>query len=128
MKWLNRLLMQSPICYGVCFTEVDFHKELSKMKIDTSEWPDWIIPGSDATTHWFATTESFDECCIVCIRKTKHPVHQIASMLAHEGVHIWQKIKISIGEREPSDEFEAYAIQNITYNLVEAYYDKGKKK
>lgn len=49
-------------------------------------------------------------------------------MLTHEAVHIWQEIKLQLGEKEPSYEFEAYSIQNISQNLMEAYKRlEGKK-
>ena len=128
MKWLDRSLVQSPLCYGVCFTEADFHKELAKMKVSPADWPEFISPSANATVHHFLTTDEVDECCIVCIKKTKLPVHQVTALLSHEAVHVWQAIRRNIGEHEPSDEFEAYAVQSIVHNLVQAYYDKGKKK
>lgn len=128
MKWLDRSLVQSPLCYGICFTEADFHKECARLKLKPGEWPAFLSADANATVHHFLTTDEADECCIVCIKKVKLPVHQIAALLAHEAVHIWQLIKRNIGEDEPSDEFEAYAVQSITHNLIQAYYDKGKKK
>lgn len=48
-------------------------------------------------------------------------------MLAHETVHIWQAFKLRIGENNPSDEIEAYAVQSILQTLLETY-KPGKKR
>lgn len=127
MKWLNRSLVYSPVYYGLCLTEKDFHKELKKMKVPEKHRPNFINPGCDGTMHHFVS-DQHDECCIVCVRRKRLPVHQVAGLLVHEAVHVWQYVRRSIGEEEPSAEFEAYSIQTISQFLIEAYYDKGKKK
>ena len=68
------------------------------------------------------------QCCIVALRVTKkHSLMQVNAMLVHESVHIWQAFKQHIGERKPSREFEAYAIQTIAQRLMESYDDRGKR-
>jgi hypothetical protein len=42
----------------------------------------------------------------------------------HEATHIKQKLMLSIGEKEPSPEFEAYTMQNICQELFCAYAEK----
>jgi hypothetical protein len=46
---------------------------------------------------------------------------QIHALLTHEAMHLWREIRNQIGEKEPSAEFEAYAIQKITQNLAYSY-------
>jgi hypothetical protein len=46
---------------------------------------------------------------------------QIAALLVHEAVHIWQQYCADIGEKEPASEQEAYAIQSISQTLMEEY-------
>ncbi|CAM0816916.1 hypothetical protein ACXP5J_18250 [Acinetobacter baumannii] len=46
---------------------------------------------------------------------------EIYGLLLHEAVHVWQKIKKLIGEREPSSEFEADSIQAIAQDLFKMY-------
>ena len=58
--------------------------------------------------------------CIVCLVETDDPVENAVS-LVHEAVHIWQGLCEYIGEENPSKEFEAYTIQNITQRLFDAY-------
>lgn len=46
---------------------------------------------------------------------------EIYGLLLHEAVHVWQKIKKLMGEKEPSSEFEAYSIQAIAQDLFKMY-------
>ena len=45
-----------------------------------------------------------------------------AGLLAHEATHVAQEYFRSIGEREPSDELQAYVVQNVTTYLVDQHY------
>jgi len=53
---------------------------------------------------------------------------EIAAFLAHEAVHVKQRIMIHLYEREPSKEFEAYCVQNIFSSLMEQYKETLKRK
>ena len=130
MKWLDRTLITSPYCYGLCYSEKEFHKELRRLEIARSEWPQFIGFGknssADATTH-FLTLKNKNHAAIVCVGNSRGKSReQIYALLTHEAVHIWQYIKENLGEDDPSHEFEAYAIQAITQNLTTAYF--GRKK
>ncbi|MFA3362230.1 hypothetical protein KWF35_10520 [Acinetobacter baumannii] len=46
---------------------------------------------------------------------------EVYGLLLHEAVHVWQKVKKLMGEKEPSSEFEAYSIQAIAQDLFEMY-------
>ncbi|MDC4679865.1 hypothetical protein NQ804_07100 [Acinetobacter baumannii] len=46
---------------------------------------------------------------------------EIYGLLLHEAVHVWQKVKKLMGEKEPSSEFEAYSIQAIAQDLFEMF-------
>ena len=62
--------------------------------------------------------------CIVqlgdCSERTLIEVH---GLLLHEAVHIWQRIKKLMGEKEPSTEFEAYSIQRIAQDLFAMFQE-----
>ncbi|KCY47724.1 hypothetical protein J715_3367 [Acinetobacter baumannii 1571545] len=47
-------------------------------------------------------------------------------LLLHEAVHVWQKVKKLMGEKEPSSEFEAYSIQSIAQDLFKMYEESEK--
>lgn len=56
--------------------------------------------------------------CIVQLGETEgKSLITIYGLLLHEAVHIWQRTKLLMGEREPSVEFEAYSIQRIAQDL-----------
>ena len=46
---------------------------------------------------------------------------EIHGLLLHEAVHVWQRIRQRMGEREPSIEFEAYSIQRIAQDLFSMF-------
>ncbi|HID0922158.1 TPA: hypothetical protein ACXEMB_003562 [Acinetobacter baumannii] len=46
---------------------------------------------------------------------------EIYGLLLHEAVHVWQKVRKLMGEKEPSSEFEAYSIQAIAQDLFEMF-------
>ncbi|CRX65494.1 hypothetical protein ABTF02_10115 [Acinetobacter baumannii] len=52
---------------------------------------------------------------------------EVYGLLLHEAVHVWQKIKKLMGEREPSSEFEAYSIQAIAQDLFKMYEESEVK-
>lgn len=45
----------------------------------------------------------------------------IHGLLLHEAVHVWQRIRQRMGEKEPSIEFEAYSIQRIAQDLFSMF-------
>lgn len=52
---------------------------------------------------------------------------EIIGLIVHESVHIWQDAQIALGEKNPSIEFMAYSIQNITHDVLIAY-NKAKSE
>jgi hypothetical protein len=129
VKWLDRSLVVSPYYFCLCTTLKQFHKELKRLKVPEKNWPDFLASAcADATVHYFEKG-SGELCAIVCIhRNKKHSIPQVYAMLVHEAVHIWQTIKATIGERDPSREFEAYSIQAISQRLMEAYDNDTKRQ
>lgn len=131
-EWLNRSLITCSIYYALCITEKAFKRELKRMNVPRNEWPEFIAtPQSNATTYFFECDNK--QSAIVTIgEKEGIEIEQIYALLVHEGVHIWQRYLKDIGEREPSEEFEAYSIQAISQSLMYSYKEqtsgKGKKK
>ena len=128
MKWLNRTLVTSPYCYGLCLTEKEFHKELRKLGVPLHSFPEHTKYASGASTHYLESGD--DKVAIVCLGNTRgYTKEQIHALIAHEAVHVWQAICDELGETSPSIEFEAYSLQQITQNLLTSYrYQTTKKK
>jgi hypothetical protein len=78
-----------------------------------------------------ACVHTFDEewglACIVCMPVSKkRPLAVTAAILAHEAVHVYQRLFRRIGEDYPSKEFQAYVVENVTRNLLESYLEQVK--
>ena len=120
-RWINRDLIQSPFYLGLCITEDQFKRELKRIKVPANETPLWVVDGKDGAIHLF-TDKQGRGIAIVCIKPSPHVDEiQVIGLLIHEAVHVWQDIKKDMGEYDPSPEFEAYSIQNISVRLIDAY-------
>ena len=123
--WLNRRLMDSPVYFCLCLTEKQFKKKLKHLKVQDELA--FVNCGSDATTYYFERKGK--TAAIVCFKEDPDRVpEQNIALLVHEAVHIWQQIKETIGEQEPSKEFEAYSIQSITQELLRHYFKNERGK
>jgi len=121
MNWCDRSLWQCRYNFGLCLSEKEFQKQMKAMNVPPHQWPRWISEEANATTHFLDHPDGA-KAAIVCIDKTPDRTGvQVAALLVHEAVHIWQEHRDSVGEHDPSAESEAYAIQNISQRLMEAY-------
>jgi hypothetical protein len=127
IKWIDREIITSPYCIGLCQNKKQFLKELRRLKMPENSIPEWVKEGKDAQVHYLAGTKLNEQCCIVCVREQKGTKpNEIVGLLVHEAVHVWQWIKEEMNEKTPSTEFEAYAIQNIAQKLIESYKMKRR--
>lgn len=127
-KWLDRSLVESPAYYCLCTSEKKYKKVIKELGIKNPNR--WINVGAHATVHVLENSKNTNKlCCVVCIDITKeHSIPQMMALLVHEAVHIWQYVRKSLGEDSPSSEFEAYAIQRISLELITELYAKVKSK
>lgn len=125
--WCDRALFKSPIFYTVCTSEAAFRKEMKRLEIPQSDIPQFISEGAHATAHHFKESDGVGASTIVCIRPAPEKDQiVVAGLLVHEAVHIWQRIRESIGEDSPSSEFEAYSVQWISQQLMWEYCRQTK--
>jgi hypothetical protein len=122
-KWLNKTLIEGDhLC--TCFTEQEYYRLLKSLKVPIAEWDRWLLPESLATTHYFDTPKG-SRVSIVCIPiKPEADGIDVATLLVHEAVHVVQEYFRYIGEDNPGSEIEAYAIQNVSAALMNAYRDR----
>lgn len=126
VQWLDRALVLSPLCFGICITAKSFEAELDRLNVPKEGRPAFISNGAGATTHFLERADG-SQSAIVCIIKPKEITrHQLNALLVHEAVHIWQETRSSLGEKSPSSEFEAYSVQSISQSLMEAFWNKSK--
>lgn len=127
-RWLDRTLIVSTHFMTLCTTDRGYRKALKHLNIPKDIQPPFVINEADASAHFFDNTDG-KKAAIVCIRnfKGKDP-EAVQALIVHEAVHIWQEIREHYGEKEPSSEFEAYAIQALTLNLLTEFNRQTKGK
>lgn len=114
-KWLDRRIAQPGPYLMLCLSEKEY---LAVMKsIKCNHFDDWVSPNADATAHHLTNAKGV--MSIVCLRGWvgRNPV-EVAGMLVHEAVHVWQWYAEKMGERNPGSEQEAYAVQAIAQELM----------
>lgn len=113
-RWLDRRIACPGPYIVLCLSEDEYLPIVKKLKSPVI--PPWCP--SDAATHTFQH-EKHGTVCIVCMRdwEGRDPV-EVAGMLVHEAVHVWQHYAEDIGEDSPGREQEAYAIQAISQELM----------
>jgi hypothetical protein len=126
-KWLSRSLFYGPFL-SLVTSQTQFQTILKKLDIKDDSL--YCNINANATTHTYIAKG--DLCCVVGIDlskiKNKDGI-EIASLLVHEAVHVWQNARSQIVEWVDAKrtggleaEMEAYAIQNISSNLMKEYF------
>ena len=82
---------------------------------------EFMSNGCDAQVNFY----NDDSMAIVQIQDCERPLIEVHGLLLHEAVHIWQRIKQRMNERDPSVEFEAYSIQAIAQDLFEMFEESS---
>ena len=118
-NWLDRRIAAPGPYMCLRLSEEEYLAEMRKLKFKVP--PTWVTPGADATVHHFEQTDG-DHMAVVCLNVTPdRTAIEIAGLLVHEAVHIWQEYADGIGETHPGREQEAYAIQSIAQELMAEY-------
>lgn len=118
VEWLDRRIACPGPFLALCLSESQFISVCRKIK---QAPPPFILnEWSHATAHSFHGPQGLS--VIVCLRDFagRDPI-EIAGLLVHEAVHIWQQYAQTIGERNPGEEQEAYAIQSISQELMASF-------
>lgn len=113
-RWLDRRIAAPGPFLALCLSEAEFRDAIAPLT--PPEVPRWCR--KHATTHTF-DHENGSICCVVCLRdwQGRNPI-EVAGLLVHEAVHVWQQYAESIGERFEGAEQEAYAVQAIAQELM----------
>lgn len=117
-SWLSRRIAAPGPYLTLCTTEAQYIDAMKHMKAKPEGW--LRTEYADATMHTLEHPGG-GVACIVCIKPTRRDGIEVAGLLVHEAVHIWQRYAARIGEDYPGAEQEAYAIQAIAQELMESY-------
>ncbi len=116
-QWLDRRIAAPGPYLTLCLTEGEFDRAMAHLKV--KNFGPWVsTPQASATSHHLSNADG-NLCCVVCMRdyEGRNPV-EVAGLLVHEAVHVWQEYCDFYGEKEPGREQEAYAIQAIAQELM----------
>jgi len=128
--WCGRTLLHAPLL-AFCSTENDFKKLCKQCDVPDESVPKWLGTAGDAATHVFSQDNgTYYVVCMPVKASRGHNLAEEHALLVHEAVHVWQGYRKSIGESEPSSEFEAYSVQSLAQKLFGALdaAKKGKKR
>jgi hypothetical protein len=118
-RWLNRRVAKQGPYLTLCLTEEEQRHALRGLTKSNVKFP---VTGALCTT---MHNEKTDELCAV-VSVSQHSQDmcnaiEMAGLLVHEAVHIWQQHSTDMGETNPGAEQEAYAIQAISQELLAEY-------
>ena len=118
--WLGRRVAAPGPCLTLVTSQDEFDAVLRHLKIPLGT-PYLSSARADATAHFF-DNQSGDSVAVVALGDTTgRSGVEIAGLLVHEAVHIWQTHRENIGETRPGQEQEAYAVQCIAQELMSEY-------
>jgi len=118
-KWLDRRIAKPGPYLTLCLTAEEVKHAAKELTDYQMEFPKW-----GARAFLFPRDGTDDLCAIIALaedsQKNNNSI-EIAGMLVHEAVHVWQYYADGMGEMKPGDEQEAYAIQAISQELLAEY-------
>ena len=97
-------------------SEAEYKQALKHLKV--APVIEWIEnPHASATVHIIASPTGL--ACIVCLSgyENRNSV-EVAGLLVHEAVHLWQEYCDYYGATCPGSEQEAYVVQALTQELM----------
>lgn len=118
MNWLDRRIAAAGPHLALALTADEFAAACRHIKIEVPT--DAMKTGhAHATTWFFDHPNGADFVAIVALASTegRDPI-EVAGLLVHEAVHVWQRYRDWIGESRPGVEQEAYGIQAIAQELL----------
>jgi hypothetical protein len=121
-QWLDRTVLHG-VHLALCVNEKQYLK--ANKHLGVKDPLPWLSNGTQtqgAATHTLSNDKAGTIACIVCVAPNKKRSRNIlASILAHEAIHVAQEMYGYIGETRPGKEIEAYVIQNLVHTLLDAY-------
>jgi len=117
-RWLERRMAKPGPFLVLCLSEEELRHATRGMTRHPMPYPE---TGALCSTLSHMKTGEF--CAVVSLSQsaqTRAPI-EIAGLLVHEAVHVWQEYAERMGETNPGSEQEAYAIQAVAQELMAEY-------
>ena len=118
-RWLDRKIAMDGPYLCLCLSEQEFLAAFKHLKCRRDIPAQWCPPGAGCTHHLEGPDGVSSIVCADIPDDVTGP--EIAALLVHEAVHVWQSYCEFIGEKNPGSEQEAYGIQNISLVLMAEY-------
>ena len=118
--WLDRRVAAPGSYLTLVMSQDEFDAALRHFKMPLGT-PYLLNARADATAHFFDNQCDGGVAVVALGDTTGRSSVEIAGLLVHEAVHIWQAHRESIGETHPGREQEAYAVQSIAQELMSEY-------
>ncbi len=116
-RWLDRRIAAPGPHLALCLSESEFVAAMAHCNVKSP--PPWLnSTHSHATVHFLEHTEHGLTAIVAMNEWANRDPVEVAGLLVHEAVHIWQEYADHIGERTPGREQEAYAVQAIAQELM----------
>jgi hypothetical protein len=125
---VSNVLWAPPVCIFAVATEAARDAILRRYDVPPAHWETFLrhptdssAPDAEAEVQYY----NGGSLIIVCFgpHVLSHEALGTEAILTitHEAVHIFQRVCEFLGEESPGREVEAYAIENITRNLIDAF-------
>jgi len=117
-RWLDRRVAHAGPYLTLCLSEDELALVGKKLNQNGLYFP---VSGALCCT--FVNKKSEQLCAVVSLSSSAQSKNaiEIAGLLVHEAVHVWQAYIEDMGERFPGAEQEAYGIQAISQELLAEY-------
>ncbi len=124
-RWLDRNIAAPGPYLTLCLSREEFLAVMKRLKVPwQSEW----CPQERGCVRQFKDPTA-GLCCVVCLNGVtgRDPI-EVAGLIIHEAVHVWQAYAEDIGEESAASEQEAYAIQCIAQELMSEFSRRMKEQ
>lgn len=119
VRWLDRRIAWPGPFLCLCLSEAEYVAAMQHLGVLPAD-AIWCAEDGGKTHH--ISNRASGSACIVCIcASPERTAVEVAGLLVHEAVHVWQEYCRSIGEHSPGVEQEAYGIQAIAQELMAEY-------
>jgi hypothetical protein len=123
--WLNR--GWQPVDIIFCPTKKAWDQEIKRLN-GNQPWPEAANKGGHCLLGENDVT-GVSAILVAVYSGAERDANEVIMTLVHEAVHVWQFCCRVMGESAPGIEIEAYAIEEISRGLVDAYCQtRGKGK
>lgn len=119
-RWLDRRIACPGPYLTLVLSQQEFDAAMRQCNQPAGK-PMLVSARANATAHYLDNAKG-ETVTVVALGDVSHnsPI-EVAGLLVHEAVHVWQEYCANIGEHAPGREQEAYAIQAIAQELMAEY-------